>query len=106
VSPLLQNLIRVTPIPGEPVRFRQGNEVLVTVQFPRDFAISNLVEIKVADFVKGFLGSLFPMHRIEMPIDGIAEAQVLEAEKVEAVIADFVGLANNLRGLFRKALAE
>ncbi len=41
-----------------------------------------------------------------MPIEWIAEIQVFEAKKIEAMTAYLVSAANNLRYLLRKALAE
>src|ERR1700733_12569365 len=69
VPPLPKYLVRVTPIFGKPICLGQSNQVLMTVQLPRDFAIPNLGEVEIADLVKRPSGSLFPMHRVKMPIE-------------------------------------
>ena len=78
----------------------------MSVQFPRDFGISDLLEIETTDLVKGFLRSLFAVHEIEMPMDGIAILQIFVAEKVKLMAANFIGLTNDLAGLLRKALTK
>jgi len=80
--------------------------VLKPVQFPGDFAIPNLVEIKITDFVKSLLRSLFAVHSIEMPLDWIAVIQIFVTEKIKLVAADFVGLPDNLLSLLRESLTK
>ncbi len=46
------------------------------------------------------------MHRVKMPIDRIAVFQILVAEKIKMVAADFVGLANDVLSLLRKPLTN
>jgi hypothetical protein len=78
----------------------------MTVQFPRDLAIPNLGEVEITDLVESLSVSPFPVHRVKMPIDGIAIFQILVAEKIKLVAADFVGLANNVLSLLRKPLTN
>ena len=106
VPPLPEYLVCITPLFGKPIRFGQSDQMLMTVQFPRDLAIPNLVEVEITDLVESLSGSLFPMYRVEMPIDGIAVFQILVAEKIKMVTADFVGLANDVLSLLRKSLTN
>ena len=76
------------------------------VQFPRDFAIPNLVEIKITDLVKSLLGCLFAVHPVEMPMDWIAVIQIFVTEEIKLVAADFVRLPNDLLGLLRGSLTK
>src|SRR5579863_3051554 len=78
----------------------------MTVQLPRDFAISNLIKIQITDFVKGLLWRLFAMHQVEMPIDGIAVVQIFVAKKIKLVETNFVSQANDLLRLVRKPLTK
>src|SRR5579863_883339 len=106
VPPLAEHLIRVTSLFSKKVGFGQSDEMLMTVQLPSDFAIPNLVEVEITDLVERLFGSLFPVHGVKTPIDGIAVFQTLVAEKIKLVAADFVGLANDVLRLLRKPLTN
>src|SRR5580658_4192996 len=104
--PLLKDFFRVTPIFRQSICFGQGYKVLMPVQFPSDFAVSNFLEIEISDLVKGLFRSLFCMHGVEVPIDPLTVVKVFITEKVKLVATDFVGLANDMFDLLGKALAQ
>src|SRR5580658_8720848 len=78
----------------------------MSIQFPCDFAIPNLAEVKISDLVKSLSGSPLAMHRVKMPINRIAIFQVFVAEKIKLMAANFVGLTNNVLGLSRKPMTK
>ena len=106
MPPLLKYLVCVTPIFGQTIRLGQGDQVLMTVQFPRDLAIADLVEIEIANPVKGLLRSPFAVDQVEMPIDRISVFQIFIAEEVKLVAANLVGLTNDQFSLLRKPSAK
>ena len=50
VIPLGAQFVNVTLVSGEAVRFRQRDQMLVAIQFPNDFVISNFAEISNKEF--------------------------------------------------------
>src|ERR1700691_595460 len=106
MTPLLKYFICITAGFCQPVRPSQSHQVLMSIQFPCDFAIPNFVEVKISDLVKSLSGSPLAMHRVKMPINRIAIFQVFVAEKIKLMAANFVGLTNNVLGLSRKPMTK
>src|SRR5271167_4844712 len=78
----------------------------MTIQFPRDLAVSNLVEIQITDFVKRLLGGPFTVDQVKMPVDGIAVFQIFVTKKIKLMAANLIGLVNDLFRLLRNPLTK
>jgi hypothetical protein len=53
--------------------------MLVAVQLPDDFVVSDLIEVEEGDLVPGLARGALVMDGVEVPVDGRAEIEVFVA---------------------------
>jgi len=106
VPPLPENFVRVAPIVRQSIRLGQGYQVLMTIQFPYDFAIADLIEVEIVDPMERLLRGRFAIYQIAMPGNGVSIVQVFMAEQIEFMAHDFVSLLNDQVSLLGKALTK
>jgi len=80
--------------------------MLVSIQFPCDFAVADFAEIQILDRVKGLERRTLAMGGIQMPIDVLAIIEIFESKKIEAMSKDAICLRNNLLDGMRNSLAH
>jgi hypothetical protein len=78
----------------------------MAVQFPRDLAVANLLEIEVADSVKRLSRRPFPVYGIQMPIDRVTEVEIFVAQQIKPEATYSFRLVDNLRGLVLQPLTQ
>jgi hypothetical protein len=100
--PLRENFMHELLVAREPVRFRQGEEVLVPVKFPGNFAIANLLEIEIVDFEPGPAWPAFAVDNVEVPVNAGAIVKIGVTEQIEPMLTQFMGLGYNASGVRRK----
>src|SRR5438309_3054807 len=75
-------------VAAKTVRFGQGDQMLVPVQLPCNFAVADFCEIQVPDFVPHLSRGLLAMDAIAVPINFPTVIQILVTEQIEAMLAD------------------
>lgn len=106
VFPLTKQLRRESLVRGQPERLGQRHQMLVTVEFPGNFAVSNLGEIKIANLKPGFSGSPLFMHPIAVPVNFRSVVQVFVTQQVKPVLTDSLGTLDDLISFLGKQIAQ
>src|SRR5579885_26004 len=106
VPPLVEEFSQKALLRRKVIGFGEYHEVLVAVQFPNNLVVAYFLKLKVANFVPGLAWRSLPIHRVQMPINGLAEVQPLETQEVELVTTDAVGLLDGLFHLVGKSLTH
>ena len=74
----------VALVARHPVRLAQADEPLVPVELPDDLAVPHPTGVEEVDVGPVHEGGPLAAHRIEVPVDRIAEGEAAIAEQVEA----------------------
>ena len=82
-------------VAAQSVRLGKGHEVLMTIQFPCDFAVAHFREVEIFDPMKRLVGRDFPVDRVQVPIDLRAVVERLVPEEIEAVRTNFICALND-----------
>src|SRR5208282_2724106 len=106
VPPLAQDLVDEVRIAGQPIGLRQGDKMLMAIQFPGDLAVTRFFEIQITHFVKNLPGSPLPVDRVEMPVNRIAVLNALIPQQVKAMPANIFRPLDDLLGLTGKTLPQ
>jgi hypothetical protein len=80
--------------------------VLVTVQFPDDFGISNFVEVEILHLKPWLERRASAVYCVKMPIDLRAIVQIFIPKQIEMVPANLFRPDHNLIGLPRNKTPE
>lgn len=99
-------LLREPTIPGQPERFRQHDQMLMSIQFPRNLGIDDLLEIEVVDFEPRLARGSFLMDGVELAIDVGAELEIAIPEQAKPMRANLFRFCNNRVCLGRHVLAQ
>ena len=106
VRPMRENLAHKLVIARKPVRFGQSDKMLMTVEFPGNLRVSHFCEIEILYLEPGFAWSTLAMHHIRVPVDLRTIIEILVAQQVETMAANFFCLENDVVRLRRKDLLE
>ena len=82
-------------VSGQPVGLAEPDHPLVAVQLPDDLAVPEGLSIQRIDRAPVPHGCASAADRVEVPVDGLAEAEVPIAEEVEAATKQRLGLAQD-----------
>ena len=87
----------VALVARQPVRLAQADEPLVAVELPDDLAVPHARGVEEVDVGSSARAGPAATHRIEVPVDRIAEGQPAIAEQVEAPSEKRLGLVDERR---------
>src|SRR5262249_46105337 len=91
---------RVTLVTGQPVSLAQGLEVLMTIHLPDDLFVNRDLDVEIVELAPVLQRDAFAADWFEVPVDRIAETQILEAEQIEFARDDAIGFLDQpLRAL-------
>src|SRR4026208_849662 len=96
---MILECVRITGVAAQYVRLAQLHEILMPVQLPRDLLITCNSGVEIVELAPVLDRNSFAAHRLEMPVDWIAETQVFQTQQIELPFADSIGLFDDpLRG--------
>ena len=104
--PLGQNFVGETFVAGQQIRLGQHHQMLMAIQFPRDFGIAHLLKIQVLHPKCGLPRSAFAVDFVQMPVDCLAVVEVFVAQQIEPVFQDLPGSAHDVARLFRQSFLK
>src|SRR5579859_1363705 len=106
MAPLPQHFVRKTWIARQTISLRQCHEMLMPVEFPRDLAVPDLIEIEKTHLVENRLAGASSVNRVQMPVNWAPVIQVFITEQVKMMPANFLGLLNDLFDLAWETLLQ
>ena len=74
----------------------------MAVQFPRDFAVTDLGEIEILQLEPRFPWRALAVNTVTVPVDLRPVVDSFVAQEIEAMLADALGTADDLLGGFGK----
>ena len=86
----------------------QGDQVLMTVEFPSNFMVADPREFKKGNLEPWVEWRSFCMDKVEVPVDVMAVAviKVLVAQEAKAVLTNFIRFVHNGGGLGGQVLLQ
>jgi hypothetical protein len=100
-GPFRKDLVYESFLSRDAVSLRERHEVLMAVQLPNDFGISDFLEIEIPNLEPGLQWRTTAVHGIEMPIDLRSVVQIFVPKQIEAVAANLLRSQNDLIRLRR-----
>ena len=92
----------VALLAGEPIGLAERGEVLMAIEFPDDLVVADLGRIEIRDPAPVDQRACRSAHRVEVPIDRIAEREAAISQKIERAGRDTLRLCYNRSCLIRK----
>jgi hypothetical protein len=80
MPPLRRDLGCKVLIPGQTISFGQYHQVLVPVEFPGDFGISDFLKIEKLDLKPRLAGATFAVHQVQVPVNVSSVIEILVPE--------------------------
>src|ERR1039458_3810918 len=105
-TPLRHQFANILLIVRKQPCFRQSDQMLVAVQLPRDFVVAHRRELEKGNLAPRLEWRALVVHAIQMPIDLAAVIEIFISEQAKTVLADFIRLTHDFRGLLGQVRSE
>jgi hypothetical protein len=104
--PLCEKFRREFCITSETKRLGESDQVLVTIEFPCNFAVPDFTEIEVFHLKPWLPWRPFSVHSVRVPVDLRSIVQRFVSQKIKPMLTNALGTLDDLLGRLRKQLTQ